>query len=209
MDTPDYGKEAARQLKHRYASRRASDYRKKLGDSASVDVSRAGGECTPSQQAYAARVRDVASREETDSAAVQSVLVAALQALGRALRCEQRAAEASLSLGQGEKLKDMIAALDATAGALRETLSAQGARMLDLTMQGSAAEGEENASWCTALSGVMKTLENDIEWIIALVARQPRGSAGRRFSDIVVRLLRRHYNVIRDEVQAADGLKVK
>ena len=172
------------------------DYRQKLKRARAVAVS----DAATSSSSSAECVRNMAERRDMESTSVQSVLVAALQVLHRVRQREKQVADACLSKGQDEKFHGMIATLDNLDRALRNMLSEQGAKMLDLTMASpERAEGEK--SWRYTLTKALRTIEEDIEWIIALVARQPRGSTGRTLTGAIVRLLHRHHNVLRVEVE--------
>lgn len=192
---------------YRATSLRKPDYKKKL-EQLSRRSNLGNRDVADRQPSYVERVQAVTEQEETGSATVQSVLVAALQAVHRVLQCERQAVQASISLGQGEKLQQMIASLEATEQALRESLTEQGAKMLDLTLKKGplAAGSDKEHPWAAALSCILLTLEEDIDWIISLVARQPKGSPGRTISGIVVHLLHHHYNQVLAETEAASGI---
>lgn len=196
MSESDIG-EAIRRRYHPAAGFKP-DYREKLKHRRQHSVSASEDASLSSSPSPAERVRSIAQTKPTDGTAIQSVLVAVLQVLRRVHRCECQVAAASISKGQGEKLQRMIKCLEETDQALCDTLSEQGAKMLDLTVDKHDEEEDESNenSWWFALTEALQTIEDDIEWITSLVSRQPKGSTGRTVSGVVVRLLHRHYNAM-------------
>lgn len=152
------------------------------------------------QLPYPERVRALARHAQADSVVFQSAAVGALQLLDRILWHERQVAEAAISLAQREKLQSMIGALEDTAEALRETLSAQGSKMLNLC-EGGADEDAQERSWWFALTEAIHVLEEGTDWIASVVSGQPKGGATRTLGSIIARLLHRHHNVLLDEAE--------
>ena len=149
---------------------------------------------------YADQIRHAAAHAKS-GVAFQSLAVAALQTLRTVQSRERKAAEAAISLAQGEKLEDMIQILESTANALAEVLDAQGSHMLNLTPEEEAADEEEN-SWWFALTESIQSIEDGTNRILSLSAGQPKGGAGRRLSAVMVRLLRRQHQQLLAEADA-------
>lgn len=140
---------------------------------------------------------------DCQGATYQSVAVAAVQILERALRYEREAAEAALSLGQQEKLESMVATADRTVKVLRDTLNAQGHKVMRLCAQQSSPgpdtrreEESSQQSWQPALAEALSVLEEGTEQMSSLTTGQPSGSSARRLSKIVTTLLRSHHDAL-------------
>lgn len=173
------------------------DYKARLwntpvGDSDRVDE---GGPCP-----YADAVRRVVGDLE-NGVAFQSLAVASLQTLQKVLMCEKQAAEAAISLAQGEKLNDMIEDSEGTVGAIAEALDAQGTHMLNLSADDVDGHDGDN-SWWFALAETIEAIEDGTTRILSLASGQPKGGPGRQLSSIVVRLLRRQHHQLLAEADA-------
>lgn len=134
-------------------------------------------------------------------ATYQSVAVAAVQTLERALRYEREAAEAALSLGQQEKLESMVETADQAASVLRDTLNAQGHKVMHLCAEQSAPESGAEAqssrqSWKPVLVEALGVLEKGTEQMSSLTTGQPSGSPARRLSEHTAQLLRNHHDAL-------------
>ena len=149
---------------------------------------------------YADQIRHVIGDME-NGVAFQSLAVASLQTLQTVLTCEKQAAEAAISLAQGEKLADMIGSSEATAEAIAEALDAQGAHMLNFTPPDAPDEDGERSWWFT-LTESIQAIEDGTNRILSLAAGQPKGGPGRKLSAIVVRLLRRQHQQLLVEADA-------
>lgn len=149
---------------------------------------------------YADQIRHAAANAKS-SVAFQSLTVAALQTVRTVLSRERKAAEAAISLAQGEKLEQMIQTLESTAGALSEVLDAQGSLMLNLTPHEEASPEDHN-SWWFALTESIQSIEDGTNRILSLSAGQPKGGAGRRLSAVMVRLLRSQHQQLLAEADA-------
>lgn len=131
----------------------------------------------------------------------QSVAVAAVQILERALRYEREAAEAALSLGQQEKMESMVTTADQAASALRKTLSAQGHKVMSLCTQQSHPEPDLDdpsspQSWEPVLENALNVLEEGTDRMTSLTTGQPSGSPARRLSKVIAQLLRNHHDAL-------------
>ena len=145
------------------------------------------------------RVRALTGQPGTDSVAFQCVAAAALQTLERVRRCEADAAEAALSLAQRQTLDAMIEVVDATADALRETLTTEGLRMV--AQNTLVDEGAAEHSWWFVLSEALHVLEESITWIRSVAAGQPTGSPTRALGDVLIHLLHQHHDALLDEAE--------
>ena len=141
--------------------------------------------------------------EEADrqGATYQSVAVAAVQILERALCYEREAAEATLSLGQQERLEAMVATVDQAASVLRDTLSAQGHKVMHLCTEQSPPEPDRSRSssdepWWFVLSDALEVLEEGTDRMLTLTTGQPSGSSARRLSQTIAQLLQSHHDAL-------------
>ena len=148
----------------------------------------------------AERVRALARDAKAGGVAFQSVAVAALKTLHRVLHYERQAAAAALSLAQQENLEAMSEELERVTQALREALSAQGAKMLGFPTAPEADEPEEHF-WWFALTEAIQVLDESIARTTSLVHGQPKGSPARTLASVVVRLLRAHHNALLIEAE--------
>lgn len=149
---------------------------------------------------YAERVKDLKQHEQAKSVIFQSVIVASIQVLQRALFHERQVATAAISLGQRDKLQQMTAAIEQTVDALQDALTPQGKQMLDLAPEQQDEKNDE-MNWWFVLSDAMQALEDGIDWIKSVVSSQPRGGAARLLSSVIVRLLYRHHQELQDEAE--------
>lgn len=141
--------------------------------------------------------------EEVDrkGATYQSVAVAAVQILERALWYEREAAEAALSLGQQEKLETMVATADRAVSVLRDTLSAQGHKVMHLCTEQSPPEPNRrrrspDEPWWFVLSNALEVLEEGTDRMSTLTTGQPSGSPARELSQTIAQLLQSHHDVL-------------
>lgn len=173
------------------------DYRVKLsrtnGD-AEVDLAE------PPECPYADQIRQAVAYT-TSSVAFQSLAVTTVQTLRSVLARERHAAEATISLAQGEKLQRMIESIESTIEVIAEVLDAQGSHMLSLSAAEKGPSDDDNSWWFT-LAECIEAIETGTKRILSLAAGQPKGSAGRRLSSVVVRLLRDHHHQLLVEADA-------
>lgn len=152
---------------------------------------------------HAERVRALAQHEKAGSVVFQSTAVGALQVLQRVVAAERQAAEAAISLAQQEKLRDMVASLEATAAALQDTLSTQGRQMLGLCEgRPCGTDAAHERSWWFALTETVEALEEGTAWMANVVSGQPKGCAARMLSSIIARQFRRHHHELLAEAEA-------
>jgi hypothetical protein len=138
---------------------------------------------------------------ERDGSAFQSVAVAAVQIIERALLYEREAAEAALSLGQQEKLTSMVQTAEEAAEVLRGTLSAQGAKVMHLCSkenppQPTSTEDASGSPWWFALTDALEVLEEGTGRMSSLTTAQPEGSPACRLSRCITELLRSHHDAL-------------
>jgi hypothetical protein len=146
-------------------------------------------------------LRTLVEKVNCQGAPYQSVAVAAVQVLERALYYERRAAEAALSLGQQEKLKSMVKVADQAVSILRDTLNPQGHKVMTLCARQcpSTPEAEAQSSgepWWFVLTNALEVLEEGTEQMTSLTTGQPPDSPARSLSELVARLLRGHHDAL-------------
>ena len=151
---------------------------------------------TPDVEALRALVQSV----NCQRAPYQSVAVAAVQILERALQYERQAAEAALSLGQQEKMESMVEAAHQAVSILRDTLNPQGHKVMSLcARQSSPDPSEANSSgqpWWFVLTNALEVLEEGTEQMTTLTTGQPSGSPARELSQLIAQLLRSHHDAL-------------
>lgn len=146
-------------------------------------------------------LRGLVEEVDRQGATYQSVAVAAVQILERALCYEREAAEAALSLGQQEKLEAMVATADQAVSVLRDTLSAQGHKVMHLCTEQSPPEPgrsrpSSNEPWWFVLSDALEVLEEGTDRMSTLTTGQPSGSPARELSQTVAQLLQSHHDAL-------------
>ena len=152
----------------------------------------------------AQRVRQLSSSTEARRVVFQSVAVTGLQLLRAILRRDRQALEAAISLGQREKLQNMIEALEELSETLQQSLSQQGAQMLDLCGPAPSEDQEphpEEDSWWFALTEALESIEGGIQQMDNLADGQPEDSAPHRLSDLLAEILRRQHAELLHEAQ--------
>ncbi len=156
-------------------------------------------------------------------AAFQSVVIATVRIVERAMCQEHCVAQAALSLGQQEKLSGMVDTIEEAALLLRDQLSTQGSSLTNLCGEQPARSGEA-APWPDALFSAVQVLVarhriplNRVPVIffiqpsdsrrypissksgplmVSLSNAQPKGSSSRALSDCTAQLLRSHHNTL-------------
>lgn len=146
-------------------------------------------------------LRTLVQQVDRKGATYQSVAVAALQILERALCYEREAAKAALSLGQQEKLESMVATADQAVSVLRDTLSAQGHKVMHLCAEQSSPEPDQDRSsssepWWFVLADALEVLEEGTDRMSTLTTGQPPGSPARKLSQLIAQLLRSHHDAL-------------
>jgi hypothetical protein len=145
-------------------------------------------------------LRALVDAADCQCAPYQSVAVAAVQILEKALRYEREAAEAALSLGQQEKMSSMVETADQAATVLRDTLNAQGHKVMHLCSKqvapGADLESEDSQPWWFALSNALEVLEQGTDQMTSLTTGQPAGSPARELSQLTAQLLRSHHDAL-------------
>jgi hypothetical protein len=126
--------------------------------------------------------------------AFQSVAVAAVQILERALQYEREAAEAALSLGQQEKLASMVETIEQAATVLRSTLDAECGNVVHLCAKGDRPAPTDGQPWWFALTDALEVLEEGTGRMTSLTTAQPDGSPARELSQLIAQLLRGHHD---------------
>lgn len=146
-------------------------------------------------------LRRLVAEVDQRGATYQSVAVAAVQILERALCYERDVAEAALSLGQQEKMEAMVATADQAVSVLRDTLSAQGHKVMHLCTEQSPPEPNRSRSaadepWWLALSDALEVLEEGTDRMSTLTTGQPSGSPARELSQTIAQLLQSHHDAL-------------
>jgi hypothetical protein len=139
-------------------------------------------------------LRGLVDRTDRKGTAFQSVAVAAVQILERALCYEREAAEAALSLGQQEKLGSMVDTIEQAAAVLRSTLDAEGGNVTHLCAQGDRPTPTDGQPWWFALTDALEVLEEGTGRMASLTTAQPDGSPARELSQLIAQLLRGHHD---------------
>jgi hypothetical protein len=139
-------------------------------------------------------LRVLVESTERKGTAFQSVAVAAVEILERALCYEREAAEAALSLGQQEKLESMVETVEEAAAVLRSALNAQGAEVMNLCAEGDRPTPSDNQPWWFALTDALEVLEEGTGRMSSLTTAQPDGSPARELSELIAQLLRGHHD---------------
>ena len=153
---------------------------------------------TPSAQNVSSTALSVLRRvlaEQNTGAAFQSVVMAAMQIVEQVACHEQCVAQAALSLGQQEKLHDMVGTIEEAALLLREQLSMQGSSLVHLCGE-RPARSSDSESWPDALFSAVKALDEGVCRLASLSNAQPKGSPSRTLSDCMAELLRGHHNTL-------------
>jgi hypothetical protein len=133
--------------------------------------------------------------QESYGAAFQSVAVAAVQILERALCFERKAADAALSLGQREKLNSMIDTAQEAVTTLRSALSTGKSSVMHLCDDAEEA-GTGDKPWWFALNDALGVLEEGTHRMASLISAQPDGSSSRELSEHITHLLQSHHDAL-------------
>jgi len=176
---------------------KADARRERLEDMALLVESEGSDDTAPeSSQPDVESLRSLIMEVEGQSAAFQSVAVAAVQILEQALCYEREAAGAALSLGQQEKMDAMVQTGEEAVQVLRESLSRQGDKVIHLCGKGNAAPPTDGQPWWFALTDALEVLEEGTGRMSCLTTAQPDGSPARRLSQLVTELLRGHHDAL-------------
>jgi hypothetical protein len=133
---------------------------------------------------------------EESGTAFQSVAVAAVQIIERALCFEREATKAALSLGQQQKLQSMVDTASRASELLRSALQAQGAKVMHLCTGTPAPDVRDGQSWWNALSDALRVLEEGTGRMTSLTTAQPEGSPAYNLSRLIAQLLRDHHDAL-------------
>lgn len=167
-----------------------------------LDTDRQEGMKTPRPDIEA--LRSLIERVDCTGTTYQSVAVAAVQILERALCYERDAAQAALSLGQQEKLNSMVETAEQAVTVLRNTLSAQGHKVMHVCTRQAPPDTPAEPSgqpWWFALTDALEVLEEGTDQMDSLTAGQPAESPARELSQIVAQLLRGHHDALLIEAE--------
>ena len=147
-------------------------------------------------------LRALVEKVNCQGAPYQSIAVAAVQILERALRSERQAAEAALSLGQQEKMESMVETAHQAVSILRDTLNSQGHKVMTLCAQESLPNPEWGSQpssgqpWWFVLTDALEVLEEGTEQMTTLTMGQASDSPTRELSELIAKLLRSHHDVL-------------
>lgn len=145
-------------------------------------------------------LNELLKQQETYSAAFQSVAVAAVQILERALCFEAMAANAALSLGQREKMQAMIETARQATSSLRTALSTGKSSVMHLCDDANTPVADDQP-WWFALTDALEVLEEGTHRMSSLITAQPSGSSSRELSEHITRLLRSHHDALLHEAE--------
>lgn len=179
-------------------SRGASSYRERLQQKPLL-LEKLGEDDTSTDMTSPdiAALKALVDRVGQEGTAFQSVVVAAVQIIERALCYEREAARAALSLGQQEKLASMVDTAEQAAAILRSTLNAQGgANVTRLCGEAEAPSPTDGQPWWFALTDALEVLEEGTSRMMSLTTAQPDGSAARELSQVIAQLLREHHDAL-------------
>ena len=177
--------------------RQASSYRERLErTSLLLDAEEEDARDPEAAQPDVEALRTLVENTQQAGSAFQSVAVAAVQILERALSYEREAAEAALSLGQQEKLASMVDTIEQAAAILRSTLDAQGGKVVHLCAQGDRPAPTDGQPWWFALTDALEVLEEGTGRMTSLTTAQPDGSPARELSELIAQLLRGHHDAL-------------
>jgi len=147
-------------------------------------------------------VRQMQNQEAAPTLGFQSVAVAAVQTLRTVRQAEVHAADAALSLAQQERLREMIATIDATVQALKDVLTDQGTRMLSMGSTSASNVPSASTSWKDAVNEAQQVSLRSAHWLRSVVGGQPDGCAIRRLSETVTALLHAHAETFAEEADS-------
>jgi len=145
-------------------------------------------------------IRTLVDKADCQGATYQSVAVAAVQILERALRYEREAADAALSLGQQNKLESMVETAEQATSVLRSTLRAQCHKVMrqrieEVQSPSSSAPSRQHP-WWLILTDALEVLEEGTDRMTSLTTGQPVNSPARELSQHVAQLLRGHHDTL-------------
>ncbi|MES3629246.1 MAG: hypothetical protein PPP56_03665 [Longimonas sp.] len=146
-----------------------------------------------------AMLRSILEERHT-GAAFQSVVMATVKIVERVACHEYHVAEAALSLGQREKLDEMLHTIDEMAELLRAQLDMQGNGLTRLCGEKPAAAGDA-PPWPEALFEAVEALSESVNQLTSLSNAQQKESPARALSNRVADLLRAHHNTLLVEAE--------
>lgn len=140
-------------------------------------------------------IRALMDHSDVAGTSFQSVAVRVLQTLKRVHTCEQRVAEAAISLAQREKLHTMVVEVATIIQVLHETLNPHSAAMLDRAVPASTGK-KQDFSWWYALCEALHVLEEGDAGLTSLAAGQPRNDVAGTLCHSIASLLQQHYHAV-------------
>lgn len=140
-----------------------------------------------------ARIVDIVASVPENNARFISVATILGTVLRRVLAAEKMLEGASISLAQRTKM----GAMRAETSRMIEVLGAEMPNQVSL----SKVDAPEEPSWWFALSETTHVLEESVEQLSGMVAKQEKGSAVRDLTAQCVSLMRDHYNVYLSEAR--------
>lgn len=169
--------------------------------------------CTPLVE----EVKDLAARavQQGSVIAFQSTLAAAAQTVQRALRQEEAAENAALSLAQKDALRGMVGELRAVFDVLQSSLDDQGrclmpphpktqrwsTRLANKVRTPREPEANHHPTWWFSLTEAIETLDEGADRMDALASGQPADAPSRALSQATVELLRSHQDRLLGEAE--------
>ncbi len=162
-------------------------------------------------------VRELAARAEKQGSAIafQSTLVAAAQNVQRALRREEAAEEAALSLAQQDALRGMSSELRAVSDVLQASLDRQGrclmppcsdaktwpARLARKVRAPRKPNPVHRPTWWFSLTEAIETLQEGADHMNALASGQASEAPARALGQATADLLRGHQDRLLGEAE--------
>ncbi len=157
---------------------------------------------TPANQPdVATEIRTLCSESALKKTAYRIAVESAIGSLEKVIAAEAYLKDAAISLAQEQKLSQLLNEMHEVARALTTCpgLKVSGGRAP------STAEVEvlkpALPQWWFALSEMLLTTEREIEFLVSIGRGQPREAAARQLCNLIIRVLRKHYQVMFDEAE--------
>ncbi|MBT8400815.1 MAG: hypothetical protein KJO98_10080 [Rhodothermia bacterium] len=162
--------------------------------SARSPISAAADELRPGRQQVVEAISDLCTESSRNATSYKIAARTAGDSLVKVMEAETNLKDAAISLGQEEILADLISELTYVLEACRECEGASiesdpGKRQA----AGKASGHRALPQWWFALSEMLQITDREIGLLKAIGHGQPRNSPARQMCNIVVRVLRRHY----------------
>ena len=152
------------------------------------------------ESSFADDIRDLCTGDFS-STADRMTASAALGSVEKVIGAEAYLKDAAISLAQGEKLTDLLAELHEVADALG--VCQDDLRSAATSSQSTGLEEMRPAlpTWWFALSEMLQICEREIDFVASIGRGQRKNEPARQLSNLVVRVLRKHYQEILVEAE--------